>query len=76
MSRVKKYGSRGKHHLDKAAEPTSIETDTNAEKLLPPRRNKFPSSAHKVAKWYYNVLFILFVSLVAGLFWYGTRFTD
>lgn len=43
---------------------------------LPPRRKKFPSSLHKVNKWYYNLLFILFLGLVAFLFWYGNKFSS
>ncbi|NIK21081.1 hypothetical protein [Paenibacillus lupini] len=77
MSRVEKFGSsRGKGHQEQAAglAPRNA-TDTNAE-ALPPRRKKHPSNVQKVTKWYYNALFLLFVCLVAGLFWYGIRFTD
>lgn len=42
---------------------------------LPPRRKKFPSSIHKLYKWYYNLLFLLFVALVVFLFWYGNEFS-
>lgn len=77
MSRVEKFGgSKGKLQQDKAAVPPDIETDTNAEAPLPPRRKKFPSSAQKINKVYYNLLFVLFVILVAGLFWYGTKYSE
>ncbi|MDQ6418266.1 hypothetical protein RB620_02330 [Paenibacillus sp. LHD-117] len=49
--------------------------DDNGAKL-PPRRKKFPSSIHNVYKWYYNLLFILFLGLVAFLFWYGNKFSS
>ncbi|MGO4544246.1 hypothetical protein AB4Z29_05575 [Paenibacillus sp. 2TAB23] len=77
MSRKEKFGnSRGNRQQDKAANSLSIGTDSNEGEALPPRRKKHPSSNYKVTKWYYNLLFVLFVSLVAGLFWYGTKFTD
>ncbi|CAM4502589.1 hypothetical protein FHS16_004503 [Paenibacillus endophyticus] len=77
MSRKEKFGnSRGNRQQDKAANSPSIGTDSNEGEALPPRRKKHPSSNYKVTKWYYNLLFVLFVSLVAGLFWYGTKFTD
>lgn len=76
MSRVEKFGSsRGKRqHVQAAVQPGNA-TDTNAE-ALPPRRKVHPSSVQKVTKWYYNLLFLLFVCLVAGLFYYGLRFTE
>ncbi|MFF2090144.1 hypothetical protein [Paenibacillus sp. NPDC058174] len=77
MSRVEKFGrSRRRQQHEKAAAPPRNDTVTNAEAQLPPRRKKFPSQAPKITKWYYNVLFLLFVSLVAGLFWYGIKYTQ
>jgi hypothetical protein len=76
MSRVEKFGSsRGRRHHEQAAVQPGNATDTYAE-ALPPRRKVHPSSVQKITKWYYNLLFLLFVCLVAGLFWYGMRFTD
>ncbi|WP_139230827.1 hypothetical protein [Paenibacillus catalpae] len=76
MSRVEKFGSsRGRRQHEQAAVQPGNATDTNAE-ALPPRRKVHPSSVQKVTKWYYNLLFLLFVCLVAGLFWYGLRFTE
>jgi hypothetical protein len=43
---------------------------------LPPRRKKYPSSINKLYKWYFNLLFLLFVALVVFLFWYGNKFTQ
>ncbi|MUT65513.1 hypothetical protein [Paenibacillus sp. NEAU-GSW1] len=75
MSRVQKFGeSRRRRQHEQAASPPGIDNASNAEAQLPPRRKKFPSNAQKVTKWYYNVLFILFVVLVAGLFWYGFKY--
>ena len=38
---------------------------------LPPRRVKFPSSKLQVARWFYNSLIVLFLTLMVGLFIYG-----
>ncbi|WP_141501025.1 hypothetical protein [Paenibacillus luteus] len=77
MTRKEKFGSsRAARQHDKAAEPLDIETNSNEGADLPPRRKRHPSSNYKVTKWYYNLLFVLFVSLVGGLFWYGVKFTN
>ncbi|MFF2482129.1 hypothetical protein [Paenibacillus sp. NPDC058071] len=79
MSRVQKHRrARGRRRRGQTAEPSpAYNADTaSGKEQLPSRRQKFPSSAHKITKWYYNVLFILFVSLVAGLFWYGVKYTN
>lgn len=61
--------------LEKPDETDNLASDDKSLKL-PPRRKKFPSSIHKLNKWYYNILFILFVSLVVFLFWYGNKFSS
>lgn len=73
MSRVQKFGrsNRSKKAAVRAASPASEEKTPE----LPPRRKKFPSSAQKVSKWFYNLLFVLFVGLVVFLFWYGKKFS-
>ncbi|OBZ17821.1 MULTISPECIES: hypothetical protein [Bacillales] len=77
MSRKEKFGSsRGTRQHEMTAEPYSIGTDSNEGEALPPRRRKHPSSINKVTKWYYNLLFLLFVCLVGGLFWYGLKFSE
>ncbi|MDQ8735488.1 hypothetical protein [Paenibacillus sp. LHD-38] len=77
MSRKEKFGnSRAARQHEETAAPSSIGTNSNEGEALPPRRKKHPSSNYKVTKWYYNLLFVLFVSLVGGLFWYGLKFTD
>lgn len=77
MSRKERFvRSRAARQREKTVEPYSIGTSSNAFEALPPRRKKFPSSVHKVTKWYYNLLFFLFVCLVGGLFWYGMKFSD
>ncbi|MBD2869623.1 hypothetical protein [Paenibacillus arenilitoris] len=77
MSRKERFGrsSASKRH-EKAAAPHDQGTESQAGESLPPRRLKFPSSAQKVTKWYYNLLFLLFVCLVSGLFWYGLKFSE
>ncbi|NIK77553.1 hypothetical protein FHS15_002689 [Paenibacillus castaneae] len=76
MSRKEKFGSSSAaRQQERTAEPSSIGTGSN-EGGLPPRSKKFPSSAHKVTKWYYNLLFFMFVFLVVGLFWYGWKFSE
>lgn len=77
MSRKEKFGRRGANRqTKKAAQPFSIGGDQTDEGPLPPRRKKFPSSNQTVTKWYYNFLFLLFVCLVGGLFWYGLKFSE
>jgi hypothetical protein len=77
MSRKERFGnSRAARQQDETAAPSNIGTNSNEGEALPPRRKRHPSSNYKVAKWYYNLLFVLFVSLVGGLFWYGLKFTD
>lgn len=77
MSRKEKFGnSRATGQQEKAAQPSSIGMESNELEALPPRRKKFPSSAQKVTKWYYNLLFVMFVCLVGGLFWYGVKFSQ
>ncbi|MBH5317991.1 hypothetical protein I6N90_09255 [Paenibacillus sp. GSMTC-2017] len=66
--------SRTQQH-EKAGELTHTTNEIDDLLELPPRRKKFPSSIHKVNKWYYNLLFILFLCLVAFLFWYGNKFS-
>lgn len=57
--------------------PTPMPAGTEPDEIheLPPRRKKFPSSIHKITKWYYNLIFFLFVCLVVFLFWYGNKFS-
>lgn len=77
MSRKEKFGSsRAARQHERTAEPSGSGTDSIEGETLPPRRKKHPSSISKVTKWYYNLLFLLFVSLVGGLFWYGLKFSD
>jgi hypothetical protein len=77
MSRKEKFGSsRVARQHEMTAEPSIIGTDSNEGEALPPRRKKHPSSVNKVTKWYYNLLFFLFVCLVGGLFWYGLKFSE
>ncbi|MFD1955768.1 hypothetical protein ACFSL6_16760 [Paenibacillus thailandensis] len=77
MSRVEKFGrSRKKKQHDKAERQFGQRSDSTSNQALPPRRQKHPSSSQKIAKWYYNLLFVLFVCLVAGLFWYGVKYSQ
>ncbi|WP_036718600.1 hypothetical protein [Paenibacillus harenae] len=76
MSRKERFSRSAAKQNKKAAAPPSKGTDSLDSETLPPRSKKFPSSIHKVTKWYYNLLFLLFVCLVGGLFWYGLKFSD
>lgn len=77
MSRIEKFGSsRSSRQQEKAASSSDIGTNSNEGSTIPPRRIKHPSSNYKLTKWYYNLLFLLFLSLVVGLFWYGNKFTN
>lgn len=78
MSRKLRHSRSGRARrnnevLDDTAKTASSQDDEPLN--LPPRRKKFPSSLHKVNKWYYNFLFILFLCLVGFLFWYGNKFS-
>ncbi|MFD0586870.1 hypothetical protein ACFQZE_02555 [Paenibacillus sp. GCM10027627] len=76
MSRKDRHSrSSKKIETEKVGEFTSL-TEEGETNQLPPRRKKFPSSLNKVHKWYYNLLFILFVCLVVFLFWYGNKFSS
>ncbi|MCU6710044.1 hypothetical protein M6D81_15210 [Paenibacillus sp. J5C_2022] len=79
MSRREKFSRSQKGQLNgHAKEQGAIVREglqSPEDEALPPRRKKFPSSANKWSKWYYNLLFVLFVGLVAFLFWYGTTFS-
>ncbi|MFF2887627.1 hypothetical protein [Paenibacillus sp. NPDC057967] len=78
MSRKQRHSRTSRpHQPEKAGDMTNATASQEGEPLkLPPRRKKFPSSLHKVNKWYYNLLFVLFLCLVAFLFWYGNKFSS
>ncbi|MFC4777530.1 hypothetical protein ACFO9Q_12100 [Paenibacillus sp. GCM10023252] len=79
MSRVEKFGgARGREVRQstipkEASEPAAQMEQDNGEETLPPRRVKHSTQLNRLTKWYYNFLFIAFVSLVAALFWYGKK---
>lgn len=77
MSRKLRHGrSAGKQKSEQRNDMTNTASSEDEAPLnLPPRRKKFPSSIQKVNKWYYNILFVLFVGLVAFLFWYGNTYS-
>jgi hypothetical protein len=77
MSRKERFGSRREGLQPAKSKSSYDEAEARSDGgALPPRRKKFPSSSQKVTKWYYNLLFFLFLCLVAGLFWYGLKFSD
>ncbi|MGO4373708.1 hypothetical protein [Paenibacillus sp. 2TAB19] len=79
MSRRSRSGSssRQEHYqLEGTAEPSASSLESTDVSALPPRRKKHPSSAQKVTKWYYNLIVVLFLGLVAGLFYYGIKYTQ
>lgn len=75
MSRKEKFSRsrKNKHHETEAYQYLADDADVPTQEL-PSRRKKHPSSKNKLTKIYYNVLFVLFVSLVAFLFWYGNKY--
>lgn len=77
MSRKLRHGrSTGKRQSEPYVDMTNTASSEDEAPLkLPPRRKKFPSSINKVNKWYYNILFVLFVILVVFLFWYGNTYS-
>ena len=40
---------------------------------LPSRRVKHPSNKYQTVKWFYNTLIVLFLLLMAALFWFGRQ---
>lgn len=78
MSRKQRHSRTSRSYQpEKAGDMMNAAAGQEDEPLkLPPRRKKFPSSLHKVNKWYYNLLFVLFLCLVAFLFWYGNKFSS
>lgn len=76
MSRVEKFGRSKKREQRNKTKKTPAAKAPASNHVLPPRRDKHPSSNQKVTKWYYNLLFVLFVCLVAALFWYGMKYSE
>lgn len=78
MSRVEKFGKSRKKTQHDGGEITSVRTNASISnhQALPPRSRKHPSASQKLTRLYYNLLFVLFVCLVAGLFWYGINFSE
>lgn len=78
MSRIERHSRSSRtRQSDKAGEMTIIAAaGDDSPQQLPPRRKKFPSSRYKANKWYFHILFALFLSLVAFLFWYGNKFSS
>ena len=74
MSRKEKFSRSARKMHSTLDTVTNDENDGSAK--LPPRSKRFPSSKHKITKWYYNFLFFLFVCLVVFLFWYGIRYSE
>lgn len=77
MSRKLRHGrSGGRRQSEQPIDMTNTASSEDEAPLkLPPRRKKFPSSINKVNKWYYNILFVLFLILVVFLFWYGNTYS-
>jgi ferric-dicitrate binding protein FerR (iron transport regulator) len=43
---------------------------------MPPRAAVHPSKRGQSARWFYRVLLVLFVGLVGGLVWWGSKLYD
>lgn len=78
MSRMEKFG-RGnnnppsKKFNEEAAASSEVMLD-QAEDGLPARRHIHPSNKMQVAKWYYRLLIVLFISLLIGLLVWGRQY--
>lgn len=53
------------------AEHIVVHEEDLDDRSLPSRKQLFPSSYVKLTKWFYNILFILFVGLLIGLLFWG-----
>jgi hypothetical protein len=78
MSRKERHGRTSGRRKGQSPEldASYLPGQDPGEPKLPPRRKKYPSSLHNLNKWYYNLLFVLFLGLVAFLFWYGNKFSS
>ncbi|MHA6483858.1 hypothetical protein ACX1C1_18365 [Paenibacillus sp. strain BS8-2] len=78
MSRKVRFSrtNNGRKGRDHVIDDEYTGDERSAKVELPPRRKKYPSSLHNMNKWYYNMLFILFLGLVVFLFWYGNKFSS
>ncbi|MCG7406416.1 hypothetical protein MH117_03230 [Paenibacillus sp. ACRRX] len=45
------------------------------DRSLPPRQILFPSNYGRLAKWFYNLLFLLFIGLLVALLFWGRHTT-
>ncbi|GGD69434.1 hypothetical protein GCM10010911_29170 [Paenibacillus nasutitermitis] len=74
MSRVLKHG---KPRKAKPAQRVTGRLSESAQEKgnLPSRLQKFPSNKLMLAKWYYRLLFTLFMILVIGLVLWGRKLT-
>ncbi|BBH21030.1 hypothetical protein Back11_23750 [Paenibacillus baekrokdamisoli] len=82
MSRVEKFG-RGHNRQPAPSKETNKKADnpTDAEMLhehpedgLPARRHIHPSNKQQMTKWFYRLLFVLFISLLIGLLLWGRNY--
>jgi len=73
MSRKEKFSRTKKNKQHETGIPIHNHAEEQGS-TLPPRAKKYPSSKAKVAKIYYNVVFVLFVALVVFLLWYGNSY--
>lgn len=81
MSRVNKFGKRNRNannDIDEMAAALEaewgLEQDETAKEPLPPRGRSHPSNKQQMTRWFYRVLIVLFILLLAGLLWWGWHF--
>ncbi|MCY7487334.1 hypothetical protein [Paenibacillus alvei] len=53
------------------AENIAVQEEELDDRSLPSRKKLFPSSYVRLTKWFYNILFLLFVGLLIGLLLWG-----
>ncbi|MCR8842998.1 hypothetical protein NQ117_04835 [Paenibacillus sp. SC116] len=46
------------------------------DRTLPPRSALYPSSSGRLSKWFYNILFFLFVALLVALLIWGRQIVE
>lgn len=74
MKRASMFGSRKPSKTRYKPEPLEGIDKAPGEGQLVSRRKKHPSNKQKMAKLYYNLLFVLFLCLVAALFYWGNEY--
>ncbi|GAC41890.1 hypothetical protein [Paenibacillus popilliae] len=48
-----------------------LDAEEDEDRYLPSRKELYPSNYAKITRWFYNILFLLFIGLLIALFLWG-----